>query len=160
MGWHFPLLWFQTLFPLYWISLQKTKYTKKSKTTVVSFHNQKCIGSETTLRSYLVRPNDADDQAKQVDVVHRIPRGFGKAYIDKNGRSMQERIREHDRNIRLTRTQNFAISELAHNTSHRPLLNEIKFIDRDPHFYTRKVKETIRIRLHLNNINRDSEAKL
>ena len=135
-------------------------YKKKWKTTVVSFYNQKSIGSETTLRSYLVRPNDADDQAKQVDVVHRIPRGFGKAYIDKNGRSMQVRIREHDRNIRLTRTQNFAISELAHNTSHRPLLNEIKFIDRDPHFYTRKVKETIRIRLHLNNINRDSEAEI
>ena len=75
-------------------------YKKKVKQlSVVSFHNQKCIGSETTLRSYLVRPNDADDQAKQVDVVHRIPRGFGKAYIDKNGRSMQERIREHDRNI-------------------------------------------------------------
>ena len=73
---------------------------------------------------------------------------------------MQERIREHDRNIRLTRTQNFAISELARNTSHRPLLNEIKFIDRDPHFYTRKVKETIRIRLHLDNINRDSEAEI
>ena len=140
--------------------MQKTKYTKKSKTTVVSFYNQKSIGSETTLRSYLVRPNDADDQAKQVDVVHRIPRGFGKAYIDKNGRSMQVRIREHDRNIRLTRTQNFAISELAHNTSHRPLLNEIKFFGRDPHFYTRKVKETIRIRLHLNNINRDSEAEI
>lgn len=73
---------------------------------------------------------------------------------------MQVRIREHDRNIRLTRTQNFAISELAHNTSHRPLLNEIKFFDRDPHFYTRKVKETIRIRLHLNNIKRDSEAEI
>ena len=97
-------------------------YKKKVKQlSVVSFHNQKCIGSETTLRSYLVRPNDADDQAKQVDVVHRIPRGFGKAYIDKNGRSMQERIREHDRNIWLTRTQNSAISERAHNTSHRPL---------------------------------------
>ena len=73
---------------------------------------------------------------------------------------MQERITEHDRNIRLTTTQNSAISELAHNTSHCPLLNEIKFIDRDPHFYIRKVKETIRIRLHLNNINRDSEAEI
>ena len=136
-------------------------YKKKVKQlSVVSFHNQKCIGSETTLRSYLVRPNDADDQAKQVDVVHRIPRGFGKAYIDKNGRSMQVRMREHDRNIRLTRTQYFAISELAHNSSHRPLLNDIKFFDRDPHFYTRKVKETIRVRLHLNNINRDSEAEI
>ena len=30
-------------------------------------------------------------------------------------------------------------------------------VDRDPHFYTRKVKEEIHIRRHPNNIYRDSE---
>ena len=36
------------------------------------------------------------------------------------------------------------------------LWNEVKFNDRDPHWYTRRVKEAIHIRLHPNNINRDN----
>ena len=32
-----------------------------------------------------------------------------------------------------------------------------RFIYRDPHWYTRRIKEAIHIRLHPNNINRDSE---
>ena len=36
----------------------------------------------------------------------------------------------------------------------------MKFIDRDPHWYARKVKEAIHIRLHPNNINRDSRIDI
>ena len=35
-------------------------------------------------------------------------------------------------------------------------LSKVKFTDRYPHWYTRRVKEAIHIRLHPNNINRDS----
>ena len=35
----------------------------------------------------------------------------------------------------------------------------MKFIDRDPHWYARKVREAIHIRLHPNNINRDSKIE-
>ena len=38
--------------------------------------------------------------------------------------------------------------------------NEVKFIDRDPHWYTRRVKEAIHIRLHPNNIKRDSGIEI
>ena len=38
--------------------------------------------------------------------------------------------------------------------------NEVKFIDRDPHYYTRRVKEAIHIRLHPDNINRDSGIEM
>ena len=34
-----------------------------------------------------------------------------------------------------------------------------KFIDRDPHSYPSRVKEDTHIRLHPNNINRDSEIE-
>jgi len=69
---------------------------------------------------------------------------------------MQERIKEHDRDIRLARTQTSAVSEHTHETGHYP----IRFIDRDPHWYTRRVKEAIHIRLHRNNINRDSGIEI
>ena len=48
------------------------------------------------------------------------------------------------------------LSEHAHDTGHQSLWNEVKFIDHDPYWYTRRIKESIHIRLHPNKINRDS----
>ena len=45
-------------------------------------------------------------------------------------------------------------------TGHYPLWNEVKFINRDSHWYTRRIKEAIHIRLHPNNINRDSGIEI
>ena len=75
-------------------------------------------------------------------------------------RAMQDRIKEHDRDIRLARTEISAVSEHAHNTGHKPLWNEVKFIDRDPYYYTLRVKEAIHVRLHPDNINRDSGIEI
>ncbi|KAL9983204.1 hypothetical protein ACROYT_G005342 [Oculina patagonica] len=116
--------------------------------------------SETTLRLQLVRPKDAVDSTKQDGVVYRIPCECGKVYIGETGRPMQDRIKEHDRDIRLARTQTSAVAEHTNNTGHYPLWNEVKFIDRDSHWYTRRVKEAIHIRLHPNNINRDSGIEI
>ena len=57
-------------------------------------------------------------------------------------------------------SQTSTISEPANNTGHNPLWNEVKFIDHDPHWYTRRVKEAIPIRLHPNNINKDSAKEI
>ena len=62
--------------------------------------------------------------------------------------------------VQLARTQTSAVSEHVHKTGHYPLWNEVKFIDRDSHWYTRRVKEAIHIRLHPNNINRDSGIEI
>ena len=51
-------------------------------------------------------------------------------YIGETERSMHERIREHDRDIRLARTQTSAVSEHANYTAHYPLWDKVKFIDR------------------------------
>ena len=89
--------------------------------------------SETTLRPQLVRPKYSVDPTKKDGVVYRIPCECCKVYIGETGRPMQERIKEHDRDIGLARTATSAVSEHAHNTGHMPLWNEVKFIDRDPH---------------------------
>ena len=114
--------------------------------------------SETTLRSHLVRHKDTVYPVKQDGVVYRIPCECRK--VGETGRSMHERIKDHDRDIRPARTQTSAVSEHAHKTGHYPLWNEVKFIDRDPHWYTRRVKEAIHIRLHPDNINRDSGIEI
>ena len=76
---------------------------------------------ETTLRSQLVRPKDAVDPDKRDGVVSRIPCECGKMYIGETGRPMQDRIKEHDRHIRLARIETSAVSEHAHYTGHKPL---------------------------------------
>ena len=57
-------------------------------------------------------------------------------------------------------TETSADSEHAHNTGHKPLWNKVKFIDHDPYYYTHRVNEAIHIRLHPNNINRDSGIEI
>ena len=49
-----------------------------------------------------------------------------------------------------------AVSKHANKTGHHPLWNEVRFIDRDSHWYARRVKKAILIRLHPDNINRDN----
>ena len=45
-------------------------------------------------------------------------------------------------------------------TRHYLLLDKVKFIDQDPHWYSCRVKEAIHMRLHPNNINRDSGIEI
>ena len=66
--------------------------------------------SDPTLRSHLVQPKDTVDPAKQDGVAYRIPCECGKVHIGETGRSMQERIKERVRNIRLACTQTSAVS--------------------------------------------------
>ncbi|KAL9955800.1 hypothetical protein ACROYT_G037181 [Oculina patagonica] len=103
-----------------------------------------------------VFPNNLD----AASIIKAIPCECGKVYIGETGRPMQDRIKEHDRDIRLARIQTSAVSEHTHNTGHYPLWNEVKFIDRESHWFTRRVKEVIQIRLHPNNINRDSGIEI
>ena len=96
------------------------------------------------------------------------PNSFAVAYpcecdkvnIGETGIPMQDKIKEHDRDIRPARIETAAVSENAYNTGHKPLWNEIKFIDRDPYYYMRRVKEAIHVRLHPDNINRDSGIEI
>ena len=80
-----------------------------------------------------MRPKNTVDPVKQDGVVYKILCECGKVYIGETGRSMHERIKEHDKDIRLARTQSSAVSELSNATGHYPLRDEVNFIDRDPH---------------------------
>ena len=84
--------------------------------------------SDTALRSHLVRPKDALEPTKQDGVVYKIPCECSKVYIGETGRAMQDRIKEHSRDIRLAGTQTSAVSEHA-NEMGDPIWKEVKFID-------------------------------
>ena len=92
--------------------------------------------------------------------MYKIPCECGKVYVGETGRCMHERIKEDERVIRLSRTQTSAVSEHANKTGNYPLWDEVKFIDRDPHWYSRRVKEAIHLRPHPNTINGDSRIEM
>ena len=54
---------------------------------------------------------DAVDPQKQDGVGYKNPCKYGKVYIDEKGRCMHKRIKEHDRNVRLSRIQTSAVSQ-------------------------------------------------
>ena len=64
------------------------------------------------------------------------------------------------RDIRLSQTQTPAVSECVNKTRHYPLWDDVKFIERDPHWYSRRAKEAIHVRFHPNDINRDSGIEI
>ena len=100
------------------------------------------------------------DPRKQDGVVYKIPCECSKVCVGATGRCTHERIKEHDRDIWLSRTQTSAISEHTNQTGHYPLWDKVKCIDRDPHWYSRRVEEAIHRRLHPNNINRVSGIEI
>jgi len=80
--------------------------------------------ADMTLRLNLMRPKDTVNPAKQDSVVYRIPCECSKVYISKTARSMQERIKERNRDIRLAHTQTSAISEHVHETGDYTVWNK------------------------------------
>ena len=114
-----------------------------------------------SLRNHLVWPKDPVPPGRRDGVVYRIPCGECDAvYIRETGRPVQERMKEHERDVRLARCQTSAVADRANATRHGPKWNDVKCIDRDPHWHTRRVKQAIQIRLHPNNINRDNGIEI
>lgn len=53
---------------------------------------------------------------------------------------MHQRIKKHDRHRWLARAKILAVSKHANETGYYLLWDKVKFIDRDPNWYTRRLK--------------------
>ena len=90
-------------------------------------------------------------------IVYNIPcKGCDRSYIGETARPIKERITEHKRDVRLRRTDNSAVAEHAWNNQHQPDWDGVQCLSQERHWYTRRVKEAINIRLNPNNFNRDN----
>ena len=112
--------------------------------------------SDTTLRKQLVRPKDPVPFDRKDSVIYKIPCDeCDKVYIGETKRPVSERMKEHQRDVRLARTETSAVAEHAHKTGHSLNWNDVECLDQELFWHTRRVKEAIHIRLNPNNINRD-----
>ncbi|KAJ8961652.1 hypothetical protein NQ318_021249 [Aromia moschata] len=84
-----------------------------------------------------------------------------KSYIGQTGRSIQCRIKEHQRHTRLGNTDKSAIAEHVHtNENHKIDCENIRVLDKTTRYYPRVIRESLEIMKNNSNFNREGGYRL
>jgi hypothetical protein len=76
-------------------------------------------------------------------------------YIGQTGRSVDTRLKEHQRHVRLEHPEKSAIAEHSVDLGHRILFHSTSILTTKTRYMDRIVREAIEIELHPNNMNRE-----
>ncbi|KAJ8958231.1 hypothetical protein NQ318_017373 [Aromia moschata] len=93
--------------------------------------------------------------------VYELKCTYGKSYIGQTGRSIQCRIKEHQRHSRLGNTDKSAIAEHVHtNENHKIDYENIRVLNKTTRYYPRIIRESLEIIKNNNNFNREDGYRL
>jgi hypothetical protein len=85
----------------------------------------------------------------------KIPCECGKVYIGQTGRSIDTRLKEHKRHIRLEYPNKSAVAQHSIHQEHRIQFNSTSILSTKTRYMDRIIKEAIEIELHPHNMNRE-----
>ena len=110
-----------------------------------------------TIHSLLVKPKDKTPKESLCGLVYHIQcRDCHHNYIGETGRNLGTRFKEHT----ARKGHNSAVKEHLDKCGHRCTLDDVKVLDREDHWYRRKIKEAILIQRHQPTLNRDQGLEL
>jgi hypothetical protein len=87
--------------------------------------------------------------------IYRIPCECGRVYIGQTGRSVDIRLKEHQRHIKLEHPDNSGVAEHSIDQGHGIQFHSSSILASKTRYMDHIVRETIEIELHPYNINRE-----
>jgi hypothetical protein len=92
--------------------------------------------------------------------VYRIPCECGRVYIGQTGYSVDIKLKEHQRHIRLEHLDELAIAEHSINQGHHIQFYSFSILAMETRYMDHIVREAIEIELHSDSINREGGSCL
>jgi hypothetical protein len=121
---------------------------------VLAQHDIKSVGLPPRKISSFLRPVK-DDLGLRTPGVYSTPCECGQVYIGQTGRSVDTRLKELQRHIRLEHPDKSAVAEHSINLGHTIQLQNTTILSTKPRYMDRIIREGTEIELHPNNMNRE-----
>ena len=110
-----------------------------------------------TLRRCLTKVKTPTDPINTKGVVYKIACECGRVYVGETGRTLRQRIIEHKRAVKNADSNNGLAVHVAR-TKHDIRWDKAEVVCREEQWMKRKIKESLMIKAHGNNLNLNAGA--
>ena len=112
--------------------------------------------SNTTLRKLLVKPKDSVPVERRTGIVYQIPcKDCAQMYVGQSGRTIVDRVKEHQRVVKNGDTNTLAVAEHAWQHQHRMDWSAAEVLHYSQHRFSRCMLESWHIHHQSDSTNQE-----